>query len=112
MVQEVERTFRRQIATEEIIASIREAITREHEIAAREIVLIRTGTSAQDHQRQDPAPPHTANVSGGHPLTRLDLERRDPFSNCGTAHGGICPISFPAAGGTLPREPADVLRAR
>ncbi len=44
VVQEVERTFRRQIAIEEIIASIREAITREHEIAAREIVLIRTGS--------------------------------------------------------------------
>ena len=44
LVQEVERTFRRQIAIEEIIASIREAITREHEIAAREIVLIRTGS--------------------------------------------------------------------
>ena len=44
LVQEVERTFRRQIATEEIIASILEAITREHEIAAREIVLIRTGS--------------------------------------------------------------------
>ena len=44
LVQEVERTFRRQIAIEEIIASIREAITREHEITAREIVLIRTGS--------------------------------------------------------------------
>ena len=44
LVQEVERTFRRQIAVEEIIAAIREAISREHEIAAREIVLIRTGS--------------------------------------------------------------------
>ncbi|MGA7868022.1 MAG: fatty acyl-AMP ligase [Stellaceae bacterium] len=44
LVQEVERTFRRQIDVEEIIATIREAITREHEIAAREIVLIRTGS--------------------------------------------------------------------
>jgi acyl-CoA synthetase (AMP-forming)/AMP-acid ligase II len=44
LVQEVERTFRLHIATEEIIAAIREAITREHEIAAREIVLIRTGS--------------------------------------------------------------------
>ena len=44
LVQEVERTFRGQIAVEEIIAAIREAITREHEIAAREIVLIRTGS--------------------------------------------------------------------
>jgi acyl-CoA synthetase (AMP-forming)/AMP-acid ligase II len=44
VVQEVERTSRRQIAIEEIVASIREAITREHEVAAREIVLIRTGS--------------------------------------------------------------------
>ncbi len=44
LVQEVERTFRTQIAIEEIVASIREAITREHQIAAREIVLIRTGS--------------------------------------------------------------------
>jgi acyl-CoA synthetase (AMP-forming)/AMP-acid ligase II len=44
VVQEVERTFRRQIASEEIVASIREAITREHEIAARQIVLISTGS--------------------------------------------------------------------
>lgn len=44
VVQEVERTFRRQIAMEEVIASIREAISREHEITAREIVLIRTGS--------------------------------------------------------------------
>src|SRR6516162_2517836 len=44
VVQEVDRTFRRQIAIEEIVASIREAITREHEVAAREIVLIRTGS--------------------------------------------------------------------
>ena len=43
-VQEVERTFRRQIAIEEIVVSVREAVTREHEIAAREIVLIRTGS--------------------------------------------------------------------
>ena len=44
LVQEVERTFRTQIAIEEIVASIREAITREHQIAAREIVLIRAGS--------------------------------------------------------------------
>jgi acyl-CoA synthetase (AMP-forming)/AMP-acid ligase II len=44
VVQEVERAFRRQIGVEEIVASIREAITREHEIAAREIVLIRNGS--------------------------------------------------------------------
>ena len=44
IVQEVERTFRRETAIEEVIASIREAITREHEIIAREIVLIRTGS--------------------------------------------------------------------
>jgi acyl-CoA synthetase (AMP-forming)/AMP-acid ligase II len=44
LVQEVERTFRQQNAIEEIITSIREAITREHEIAACEIVLIRTAS--------------------------------------------------------------------
>jgi acyl-CoA synthetase (AMP-forming)/AMP-acid ligase II len=44
VVQEVERTFRREIAIEEIVASIREAIVREHEVAARDIVLIRTGS--------------------------------------------------------------------
>jgi acyl-CoA synthetase (AMP-forming)/AMP-acid ligase II len=44
VVQEVERTFRRQIAIDEIVASIREAITSEHEVAARAIVLIRTGS--------------------------------------------------------------------
>ena len=43
VVQEVERTFRQQTAIEEIIASMREAITREHEVAVREIVLIRPG---------------------------------------------------------------------
>ena len=44
VVQEVERTFRRETAIEEIIGSIREAIAREHEVAAREIVLIRPGS--------------------------------------------------------------------
>jgi acyl-CoA synthetase (AMP-forming)/AMP-acid ligase II len=44
VVQEVERTARQRSAIAEIIASAREAIAREHEIAAREIVLIRTGT--------------------------------------------------------------------
>ena len=34
VVQEVERTFGRQTAIGEIVASIREAITREHEITA------------------------------------------------------------------------------
>jgi acyl-CoA synthetase (AMP-forming)/AMP-acid ligase II len=43
VVQEIERTSRHHLALEEIIASIREAVTREHEIAPREIVLIRTG---------------------------------------------------------------------
>jgi acyl-CoA synthetase (AMP-forming)/AMP-acid ligase II len=47
VVQEVERTYRHQIAIDEIIASIREAITREHDIATRAIVLIRTGTLPQ-----------------------------------------------------------------
>ena len=44
VVQEVERTSRRQIAIEEIIAAVREAVTGEHEIAPREIILIRTGS--------------------------------------------------------------------
>jgi acyl-CoA synthetase (AMP-forming)/AMP-acid ligase II len=47
VVQEIERAYRRQIDGEEIIASIREAITREHDVVAREIVLIRTGTLPQ-----------------------------------------------------------------
>jgi acyl-CoA synthetase (AMP-forming)/AMP-acid ligase II len=44
VVQEVERAFRAEIGTREIVATIREAIAREHEIAARDIVLIRTGS--------------------------------------------------------------------
>jgi acyl-CoA synthetase (AMP-forming)/AMP-acid ligase II len=47
IVQEVERTHRLRLDTGEIIAAIREAITREHDIAARDIVLIRTGTLPQ-----------------------------------------------------------------
>jgi acyl-CoA synthetase (AMP-forming)/AMP-acid ligase II len=44
IVQEVERTYREQIAIGEVVASIREAIAREHDISAREIMLIRTAT--------------------------------------------------------------------
>lgn len=44
VVQEVERTHRQQIVPDEIAASIREAITRDHDIAVRDIVLIRPGT--------------------------------------------------------------------
>jgi acyl-CoA synthetase (AMP-forming)/AMP-acid ligase II len=44
IAQEIERTFRRGLAIDEIIASIREAIAREHELTAREVVLIRTGS--------------------------------------------------------------------
>ena len=44
VVQEVERTHRQQIAVSEMVHSIREAIARDHDIAAREIVLIRPGT--------------------------------------------------------------------
>jgi acyl-CoA synthetase (AMP-forming)/AMP-acid ligase II len=47
VVQEVERAHRQQIDIEEVVASIREGITREHDIAARQIVLIRTGTLPQ-----------------------------------------------------------------
>src|SRR5258708_29387407 len=44
VVQEVERTYRQQIVIGEIIATIREATTREPDIAPREIRLILTGT--------------------------------------------------------------------
>jgi acyl-CoA synthetase (AMP-forming)/AMP-acid ligase II len=44
VVQEVERTHRQQITIDEVIASIREAITRDHDIAPREIVLLRPST--------------------------------------------------------------------
>jgi acyl-CoA synthetase (AMP-forming)/AMP-acid ligase II len=44
LVQEVERTQRRQISTDEIEKRIREAISNEHEIAVHEIVLIRPGS--------------------------------------------------------------------
>jgi acyl-CoA synthetase (AMP-forming)/AMP-acid ligase II len=47
VVQEVERIYRQQIVVEEIIACVREAITREHDIAPHKIVLIRTGTLPQ-----------------------------------------------------------------
>jgi acyl-CoA synthetase (AMP-forming)/AMP-acid ligase II len=44
VVQEVERTYRQRIAESEMVHSVREAIARDHDIAAREIVLIRPGT--------------------------------------------------------------------
>jgi acyl-CoA synthetase (AMP-forming)/AMP-acid ligase II len=44
VVQEVERSYRQQISESEIIPLVREAIAREHDIAARQIVLIRPGT--------------------------------------------------------------------
>jgi len=44
VVQEVARTFRGEADAGEIVASIREAIAREHDITVREIVLIRTGS--------------------------------------------------------------------
>jgi len=47
VVQEVERGYRQQIAAHEIIGCIREAITREHDIAAHKIELIRAGTLPQ-----------------------------------------------------------------
>jgi len=43
VVQEVERTYRRQIAVSELIDSIREAVVNEHEINPDEIFLIRPG---------------------------------------------------------------------
>lgn len=44
IVQEVERANRQEIDLEELTAAIREAVTREHEIAARKILLIRHGS--------------------------------------------------------------------
>jgi acyl-CoA synthetase (AMP-forming)/AMP-acid ligase II len=44
VVQEIERTYRQQVDIGEIVASIREAITKEHEISPHDVVLIRTGT--------------------------------------------------------------------
>jgi acyl-CoA synthetase (AMP-forming)/AMP-acid ligase II len=44
IVQEVERTARQQTALPQLVVRIREAIVIEHDIAAMEIVLIRTGT--------------------------------------------------------------------
>ena len=43
VVQEVERTYRRQIAVSELIDSIREAVVNEHEINPDEIFLLRPG---------------------------------------------------------------------
>jgi acyl-CoA synthetase (AMP-forming)/AMP-acid ligase II len=44
VVQEIERTLPAETDTKEIIAAVREAIAREHEITAREVILIRTGS--------------------------------------------------------------------
>ena len=44
VVQEVERTYRQRIAESEMVHSVREAIARDHDIAAQEIILIRPGT--------------------------------------------------------------------
>jgi acyl-CoA synthetase (AMP-forming)/AMP-acid ligase II len=44
VVQEVERGYRQQIDGSDIIPSVREAIVREHDIVARQIVLIRPST--------------------------------------------------------------------
>jgi acyl-CoA synthetase (AMP-forming)/AMP-acid ligase II len=44
VVQEVERTYRQQIDGSDIIPSVRGAIVREHDIVARQIVLIRPST--------------------------------------------------------------------
>jgi acyl-CoA synthetase (AMP-forming)/AMP-acid ligase II len=44
VVQEIERTFRRGVTRDELAASIREAIAKEHELTTGEIVLIRTGS--------------------------------------------------------------------
>jgi acyl-CoA synthetase (AMP-forming)/AMP-acid ligase II len=47
IVQEVERAYRHDFAIGEVIGSIREAVTQEHDIAPREIVLVRSGTVPQ-----------------------------------------------------------------
>jgi acyl-CoA synthetase (AMP-forming)/AMP-acid ligase II len=47
IVQEIERAYRYEVALPEIIAAIREAVTRDHDIAPHDIVLIRTGTLPQ-----------------------------------------------------------------
>jgi acyl-CoA synthetase (AMP-forming)/AMP-acid ligase II len=47
IVQEVERIYRHRFTIGEVIESVREAVTREHDIAPREIVLIRTGALPQ-----------------------------------------------------------------
>ena len=44
IVQEVERTARSKIDPDEIVGIVREAVTKEHDIYARHIVLIRPGT--------------------------------------------------------------------
>jgi len=44
LVQEVERSRRQQISTDEIEKRIREAVSNEHEVAVHEIVLIRPGS--------------------------------------------------------------------
>ena len=55
IVQEIERTERNRIDPAEMKGLIRENVTDQHELFARHIVLIRPGTLAEDHQRQDPA---------------------------------------------------------
>ena len=44
IVQEVERTYRHRVTSEDVIGCIREAVTTEHGIAPHAIVLIRPGT--------------------------------------------------------------------
>jgi acyl-CoA synthetase (AMP-forming)/AMP-acid ligase II len=43
LVQEVERTRRHRVSSEEIAGCIREAVTKEHEIAVHKIVLLPPG---------------------------------------------------------------------
>ena len=44
VVQEVERVHRRSIDVADMVGRIREAVTNEHEVFARHVVLIRPGT--------------------------------------------------------------------
>jgi acyl-CoA synthetase (AMP-forming)/AMP-acid ligase II len=44
LVQEIERTYRNKVDFDEIISDIREAVSREHDLFIRDVVLVRTGT--------------------------------------------------------------------
>ena len=75
VVQEVERTARNRIDPDEIAGIIREAVTEQHEMFARHIVLIRPRSL-----------PKTTSGKIQRSLTRkLWLEGKLEHSGCGTA---------------------------